>query len=180
LLVIIAVGSFYLTSGVHASAIQNRVSQPKSEKNESAMKILQIDVKINQPLHLSSPGMVEVQIKNKSVQAMLLNKRLAVGYGNSLSRELFLEVYKKHSDELVSRQARLYERNFSSLEDYIWIEPGQSISCTFNLFEWYVLPSSGDYEMVMYYQADETLALKPVGLLTGTYASERISLTVKP
>lgn len=178
--VAVAVG-YYLTTKVNASELKKLVTQPESEKNELAMKILQIDVKVlDQPLRLSKPGLMEVNITNKSAQAILLNKRLAVGYRSSLSRELFLEVYKKRSDEIVSQQARLYERTFSSLEDYIWVEPEQSISCIFNLFEWYVIPSSGDYEMILYYQADEALALKSAGLLEGIYASDRIGFTVIP
>jgi hypothetical protein len=48
------------------------------------------------------------------------------------------------------------------------------------LFEWYTLPSGGDFELVVYYQADEPLAAKPAELLAGTYSSERVALSVLP
>jgi hypothetical protein len=38
---------------------------------------------------------------------VLINRRLAVGYRDSLARELFVEVYKRGSGEVVSQKALL-------------------------------------------------------------------------
>jgi hypothetical protein len=145
------------------------------------MKVLEIEVKITtQPVRLSGPCMMEVRIINKSQQSVVLNRRLAVGYRNSDARELFVEVFERASNQLVSQEALLYQRDFAAPEDYLRIAPGESIAGSLDLFEWYKLRLPGDYEVVVYYQADETLAPKPADLLTGTHASERIPFTVIP
>jgi hypothetical protein len=180
---ILALISIYFGRRSNTSETSVVSNQPNSmpEKVESAMKVLQIDVKVlTQPVRLSGPCMIEVRITNKSHQSVVLNRRLSVGYKNSLSRELFIEVFEEGSNEVVSREGLLYERAFSSPDDYVRVEPEQSIGTSFNLFEWYKLRSPGQYELVVYYQADENLALKPAGLLEDIFSSERIPLTVVP
>lgn len=145
------------------------------------MEKLDLKVRIfTQPVRLSHPCKVEVRLTNRSFDAVLINRRLAVGYRDSHARELFAEVLKRESGEIVSQPALLYKRDFSSPEDYVWLAPGASTSTSFDLFEWYSLPSAGDFELIVYYQADEPLAAKPAGLLPGTYASERIAFNVTP
>jgi len=180
---ILALISIYFGRRSNISETSIVSNQPNSmpEKVESAMKVLQIDVKVlTQPVRLSGPCMIEVRITNKSHQSVVLNRRLSVGYKNSLSRELFIEVFEKGSNEVVSNEALLYERALSSPDDYVRVEPEQSIGTSFNLFEWYTLRSPGQYELVVYYQADENLAPKPAGLLEDIFSSERIPLTVVP
>jgi hypothetical protein len=156
-------------------------SPSNTKEKDSAMETLDLKVRIvTQPVHFSGPCRVEVRLTNQSPDAVLINKRLAVGYRDSAARELFAEVFKRESTEIVSQKALLYERAFSPPEDYVWLAPGQSVSTSFDLFEWYSLPTRGDFELIVYYQADEPLAAKPAGLLSGTYASERIALNVTP
>lgn len=144
------------------------------------MEILDAQVRIlTQPVRLSHPCKVEVRLTNRSPDAVLINRRLAVGYRDSVARELFVEVYKRGSDEMISQRALLYQRDFSSMEDYVWLAPGQSIATSFDFFEWYSLPSAGEFELIVCYQADEPLAPKPADLLLGTYCSERIAFNVK-
>lgn len=166
----------------NSSETPGRSDHLDSTVNErSAMKVLQIDVRIlTEPVRLSGPCMVEVRITNESHQPVIVNKRLAVGYENSLSRELFFAVFEKGSSDIVSREGLLYERPASSAEDYIQVAPEQSIAISFNLFEWYTLRSPGEYEVVAYYQADESLAQRPAELLAGTHSSERVPLAVVP
>jgi len=142
-----------------------------------------LDLKVHiltQPARLSHPCKIEVRLTNQSLNPVLINRRLAVGYRDSHARELFAEVLKPESGEIVSKPALLYNRNFSSPDDYVWLSPGQSIATSFDLFEWYILPSAGNFELVVYYQADEPLATKPADLLRGTHASEPIALSVVP
>lgn len=154
-------------------------SKSLSKKEELVMKALQIDGNILNPAApMSGPCMVEIRVTNKSPQPVRINRRLAVGYRNSQARELFLEVFKKGSTEVVSKQALLYERDFSPPDDYVWLAPEQSVSALFDLFKWYSLPSPGEYELMVYYQADEPLAAKPADLLTGTYSSERLAFRI--
>jgi len=149
------------------------------KRKGSAMETFDVEVRIlTQPLRLSQPCKVELRLTNRSLDAVLVNRRLAVGYRDSVARELFVEVYKRGSGEVVSQKALLYQRNFSSPEDYVWLAPGQSIATSFDLFEWYSLPSAGEFELVVCYQGDEPLAPKPAELLPGTYCSERVPLKV--
>jgi hypothetical protein len=110
---------------------------------------------------------------------VLINRRLAVGYRDSIARELFVEIYKRGSDEVGSRKALLYQRDLSSPEDYVWLAPGESIATSFDLFDGYTLPSAGEFDLIVCYQADEPLAPKAAGLLPGTYCSERVAFDVK-
>jgi hypothetical protein len=155
---------------------------PSSPKDKGfAMVILQIKVRIlTQLVRFSYPCKVEVQLTNRSINAVLINRRLAMGYRDSDARELFAEVFKRESDEVVSEEALLYNRDFSQTDDYVWLAAGQSVSTSFDLFEWYTLPGPGEYDLIVYYQADEPLAAKPANLLSGVYVSERIALSVTP
>jgi hypothetical protein len=145
------------------------------------MKALCIDVQIiTQPVRISDPCLIEVKLTNRTSQPALINRRLAFGYRDSHARELFVEVFRPGSDEVVSKRTKLYERDFSPPDDYVRLPPIQIVSTSFDLFDWYSLPAAGDYEMVVYYQADEPLAVKPVGLLFGIHSSARIAFTVVP
>jgi len=151
------------------------------KKKGPAMETLDLKVRIlTQPVRLSDPCKVEVRLTNRSHDAVLINRRLSVGYRDSVARELFVEVYKRASGELAGQKAQLYQRNFSSPEDYVAVAPGQSVATSFDLFEWYSLPSDGEFELIACYQADEPLAPKPAELLLGTYCSERVAFNVIP
>src|SRR4029453_5007129 len=180
---ILALVSIYFGRRSNTSETSIVSNKPNSmpEKGKRAMKVLKFNEKVlPQPVRLSGPCMIEVRITNKSHQSVVLNRRLSVGYKNSLSRELFIEVYEKGSNEVVSNEALLYERALSSPDDYVRVEPEQSISTSFNLFEWYTLRSPGEYEIVVHYQADENLAPKPADLLAGIFSSERIPFRIIP
>jgi hypothetical protein len=165
---------------VELTQVSNHSPSMPREKG-FAMKILDLTVRIlTQPVRFSYPCNVEVRLTNRSLDAVLVNRRLAVGYRDSVARELFVEVFKRESGEVVSQEALLYERDFSSIEDYVWLAPGQSIATSFDLFEWYSLPSAGEFELIVCYQADESLAPKPAKLLLGTYCSERVAFNVAP
>lgn len=143
------------------------------------MKTLRIDVQIiTQPVRISDPCLIEVKLTSQSARPMLINRRLSVGYQDSHARELFAKVFRQGSDEVLSKRTKLYDRDFSPPEDYVRLPPMQTASTSFDLFDWYSLPSAGDYELVIYYQADEPLAVKPVGLLLGIHSSARIAFTV--
>jgi hypothetical protein len=161
-------------------ALSNQSSSMSRERG-AIMETLDLKVRIlTQPVRLSHPCRVEVRLTNRSPDPVLINRRLAVGYRDSHARELFAEVFKPGSSEIVSQPALLYKRDFSSAADYGWLAPGESVSTSFDLFEWYTLPSAGDFELIVYYQADEPLAAMPAELLPGTYSSERVAFSVIP
>lgn len=171
----------YRKEAAGESLAENKMCYQYSSKEGNALEVLRIDVRIStEPVRMSDPCLVEVQLTNQSAQSVLINRRLAVGYRDSHARELFAEVFRRGSDELVSKRTKLYQRDFSPPDDYVSLLPGQSVSTSFDLFEWYSLPSVGEYELVVFYQADEPLAAKPNRLLTGTHNSGRIAFIVAP
>jgi hypothetical protein len=151
------------------------------KENGPVMEPLEVTALIRtQPVRLSRPCQVEIRVTNRSPDPVLVNRRLAVGYREGQAREVFAEVYRRGSDEIVSRPALLYQRDFSPPEDYVRLPPGHSVETTFALFEWYSLPSAGEFDLVVSYQADEPLAPKPAGLLGGIHTSDRVAFSVEP
>ncbi|MDX2506888.1 MAG: hypothetical protein QNL62_20765 [Gammaproteobacteria bacterium] len=57
------------------------------------------------------------------------------------------------------------------------LEPGETQSTTFNLFEWYLPASPGEYKLIAYYQADEELMELPDDIVWGVFASQPASWT---
>jgi hypothetical protein len=121
---------------------------------------------------------VEVTVTNDSPHPVTVNGRLAPGYRDSSSRELFVEVFD--GERQVAAQAMDYDRHAPQRDDYVELAPQQSLSTEIDLPYWYRLPGPGDYELVAYYQADEPLALDVPGLLSGTHASARVPLPWHP
>jgi|LGVF01.1.fsa_nt_gb hypothetical protein len=126
------------------------------------------------------PCIVKVTITNASKKPLLLNNRLAIGYRNSDSRELFGEVFKKGMDEIVSVEVEDYNRDSATAQNYSQLESGEEMTTSFDFCEWYELPLTlkGDFEMVIYYQADESDYEQPAGVLKGVFASERIPFKI--
>jgi hypothetical protein len=131
-----------------------------------------------QPVRRSQPARVAVRVTNSGTEPIVVNARLAVGYRESQARELFVEIFKPGSDDVVSQPTQLYQRSFSPPDDYRTLQPGASLASEFDLFDWYALPGPGSYELVVYYTADEPLASPPDNVLRGTHASARVALEV--
>ena len=142
------------------------------------MEPLRVEATVKtQPARLSLPCLIEVTVMNQSAAPLLIIARLSVGYRNSTDRELFAEVFRRGTNDLVSKEARLYQRDPPRHDEYVELDPGKSISTTFDLFRWYDLPGPGAYDLVVSYSIDQSLTL-PQGLLTGTYSSDRVLFDV--
>ncbi len=83
---------------------------------------------------------VHVRIRNDGEAPVRVARRLAVGYRGSDGRELFAEVHPPGSDELVSRQTKLYDRDPAKPEEYVPLAPGEELATDFDLIRWYALP----------------------------------------
>lgn len=126
----------------------------------------------------SMPATVTVRLTNQQAEPVLINKRLAMGYRNDLNRELFAEVFARGGSEVLSKEERDYQRDRSPATDYVWLQPGESVSTSFDLFRWYTLPGPGEYDLIVNYRADDARGAQPEGLLTGVHSSERVPLDV--
>jgi hypothetical protein len=131
-----------------------------------------------QPAYLAMPCRVEVTLTNQSAGPVVIVARLAVGYKDSTDRELYAEVFQRGTAQMVSKQARLYQRNPPGPQAYVSLEPGKSVFTTFDLFKWYKLPGPGSYDLVVSYKVDESLPNQPKDFVTGTYSSERVPFDV--
>lgn len=143
------------------------------------MQPLRVDAVVQTtPIRLSMPAWVEVKLTNQQTEPVLINKRLAIGYRNSVDRELFAEVFPRGGDKVISRQAAYYQRDPALASDYIWLQPGETVSTAFDLVDWYTLPGPGEYELVVSYQADDSPDGHPEGLLSGIHSSDRVPFDV--
>jgi hypothetical protein len=144
-----------------------------------AKTALQLAVEIpQQPVRLDRRCWVRVTLSNAGPERVLVNGRLAVGYRGNLARELYAEL----TDLATGGPALIYEvdydRRFSPRSDYVWLSPGESLSTTFDLWEWYAPSEAGRYLLVMYYQADEQLADAPEETVRGVCAAAPIELDI--
>lgn len=130
------------------------------------------------PSNFSMPAWVDVKLTNQQTEPVLINRRLGIGYRHSVDRELFAEVFQRGGNDVISKQAAYYQRDPASATDYVWLQPGESVSTSFDLFEWYTLPGPGEYDLVINYRADDALDARPEGLLTGVHSSERVPFDV--
>ena len=94
--------------------------------------------------------------------------------GDPHGRELFAEVHPPGSDELVSRQTKLYDRDPAKPEEYVPLAPGEELATDFDLIRWYALPGPGSYELQVFYEGDGMLAPQVDGAARGIYASGRV------
>lgn len=129
-------------------------------------------------ISLGTSCTVEVIIQNMGRKNVLLNSRLAVGYRDNLSRELFADLLDPVSGQPIQIAEVDYDRDFSSSSDYIYLEPGRSISGSFDLLEWYTPSTTGTYRLVVHYQADEPLASTPEDIVRGIHTADPVDLTI--
>lgn len=147
-------------------------------ENKAIDESIKVIVTMPDQIRYGQPCEIKVDIKNISASTVLVNKRLSVGYQQSLSRELYISICEKNTSKNIGLQKVLYNRNFSPESDFVWLLPQQQTSTHFNLFDWYDIPSAGTYTIRVCYQAGEELAYKPKELLKGVFCSEEKILTV--
>jgi len=104
---------------------------------------------------------------------------MAVGYRDNLSREIFADLIDAETGQPARIDAVDYNRNFSLASDYIYLNPDESISTSFDLLEWYPPVEGGTFKLVVYYQADEPLATAaPPNVVSGIIKSNQVVLTI--
>ncbi len=116
------------------------------------------------------PCLLKVTLTNRSKTRVRINKRLAVGYRDNDSRELFLALTDAQGRR-VEHMVVDYDRDPSAPSDYVWLPPGASISTQFNVFEWYRPKAAGSYRLTAHYQADEPDMDVPPDVFKGVVSS---------
>ncbi len=153
--------------------------QPKSQvmKNDERLALM-ISV-LSEPVYLGHPLMVKAILINNGDNAVLVNSRMALGYENMPSRELYLKIIDEKSGEHAGINEVDINRDFSTPGDFCSLAPGDSVKVTFNLFEFYQLTRPGKYRLTAYYDASEPLAAKPPGSDSGTVESNSLEVIVR-
>jgi hypothetical protein len=130
------------------------------------------------PAARSRPCRVQAILANSGPEAVLVNRRMALGYRDHVARELYADLLEAGSRKPAKYREVDYEREFSPPSDYIALAAGQEISSTFDLFKFYKPDRPGAYELTLHYQADEELAQTPDGIVKGVVSSEPVHLLV--
>jgi hypothetical protein len=154
------------------------IGQPKPQLMKNNEKLaLNIRV-LSDSVYLSHPLLIEAVLINNGDKAVLLNSRMAVGYENMPSRELYVKIVHDESNEVASYREVDINRDFSPPQDFRQLAPADSLKIIFDLFEFYQLTKPGKYRLTVYYQASEPLAHKPDGLYPGTVSGNALELNV--
>lgn len=145
-----------------------------NETKTLLLKILPLPDKIP----LIKPLKVEVSLENNGQDSVLVNKRMAVGYENSISRELYLKLVRVDQSEKLDNIEYDINRDFSPPSDYQWLQPGETIITSFDLLDYYHITKPGTHQLTAYYQADEDLADTPEEIYPYTVESKPVIVEI--
>lgn len=171
---------FILFVLLHSIAGVLHNGQPKSQEMKNDERLALMISVLSEPVYLGHPLMVEAKLINNGDNAVLVNSRMALGYENMPSRELYLKIIDEKSGEHADINEVDINRDFSTPGDFCSLAPGDSLKVTFNLFEFYQLTRPGKYRLTAYYDASEPLAAQPSGSDSGTVESNSLEVNVRP
>lgn len=141
---------------------------------------LQLNIKaVDGIVYLNQPCLIEVALWNRGETAVLVNKRLSLGFRDQLARELIAAIKDAAGGQPVELQHLSIDRNFSPAADYIELPPGQAITKTVDLFAYYKPEQTGIFTVTLYYQAGEPASRAPADVVRGIYSSNSIELDVR-
>ncbi len=141
------------------------------------MSPLRVEARISGPVARSGPAPVSVTITNVSDEPVLVNRRLAPGYRDSTSRELWADILDE-SGGPAEVSTIDYERDLPAAGDFGELAPAESIATEFDLFHYARPRRPGRYTVTIVYQADEAAAGPPAGIVAGEHAAAPIELDV--
>ena len=127
----------------------------------------------------SQPCILNVRLINTGQKPITVNQRMALGYRDSLSRELFADLVEAESNQPAKIRLARYDRDFSESSDYVILSPQQELSKPVDLFKYYLPANPGKYRLTLHYQADEELAQAPADVVKGIVSSEPVDLFVE-
>jgi len=123
------------------------------------------------PLRRADPAPVTVVLANAGSSSVPVNRRMAPGYLDSISREVYFDVDGEYG-------RRKYERNSPDPTDFGPLAPGELISAEIDLLGWYRLRAAGTYRVRAHYRCDEELAEPPAGTFAGVVDSPTVTVVV--
>lgn len=130
------------------------------------------------PLRREAPTPVQLVLRNAGDDPTVVNTRLAPGYRDSLSREVYFDLAPAEAGPPPQHLVK-YQRDFAPPEAYRALEPGEQLTTEVDLLHWYHVPGPGRYRVTAYYQADEPLATPPPSTTTGVVESPTYEIIVQ-
>jgi hypothetical protein len=125
-----------------------------------------------EPLRRADPAPVTVTLINTGSSPVLVNHRMAPGYVDSDSREVYFDVDGDYG-------RCKYERNAPTVDDFGPLGAGARISAQIDLLGWYRLRQPGSYRVVAHYRCDEEWVDPPPGTFDGVVDSEPVTIRVE-
>jgi hypothetical protein len=138
---------------------------------------LRVEAALDGPVARSGPAPVSVTVTNVSDSPVLVNTRLAPGYRDSTSREVWADL-RDETGAPASVATIDYERDFPAAGDYRELAPGESVTGGYDLFHYARPHRPGHYTVTVVYQGDEPVAKPPAGVVAGEHRAEPITVQV--
>lgn len=133
---------------------------------------LQLDLDLPRgPLRRSDGATVTVRLTNLGSGPALINRRMAPGYRESISREVYFDLDTHYG-------RRKYDRDLPGPSDYGILDAGESINAAIDLLAWYRNIEPGTYRLICHYDAAEPAADPPQAVVRGVVSGEPVDVTV--
>jgi hypothetical protein len=126
----------------------------------------------DEPLRRADPRPVTVVLTNDGTAPVVVNRRMAPGYVDSDSREVYFDVNGEYG-------RCKYERNPPTPGDFAPLGPGAQLTVEVDLLGWYRLREAGTYRVRAHYCCDEDWANPPPGTFWGVVDSNPVTLRVE-
>lgn len=138
---------------------------------------LEISV-LSEKTYLNRPLMIQAVLHNSGLKPVMINDRMALGYENQISRELYFRIVRSENDQEADFPKADINRDLSKPKDYHFLPPGESRKAVFNLFEFYRLTKPGEYRVTLFYDPSEPYTEKPDSLPAGIVVSNTLKISV--
>ena len=127
---------------------------------------------------LGEPIPVEVELVNQSQTELVVNSRFGMGYPDSLDRELYCEIQLESGESYTGYHSYMVDYRRKALGDHFFttLSPGESVSSSFDLHQWYHIVQPGVYQIRVVYDP-EPYGPKP-DAVSGKTTSTALILTV--
>ncbi|HEY5880770.1 MAG TPA: hypothetical protein VIU11_17800 [Nakamurella sp.] len=149
---------------------------------------LRLDLRVPaDPLRRADPVPVVVVLTNAGSSPVLVNRRMAPGYVDSISREVYFDMDMDTAGDGGDGDGgyggggygqRKYERELPAAADFGPLGAGEQIRAEIDLLGWYRLRAPGTYRVRAHYRCDEELAEPPAGTFAGVVDSPVMTVVV--
>jgi hypothetical protein len=134
---------------------------------------LRLELRVpSDPLRRADPAPVTLVLINAGPAPLVVNRRMAPGYVDSVSREVYFDVDGEYGK-------RKYERELPAPSDFVLLEAGAQLVAEIDLLGWYRLRAAGSYRVRAHYQCSEELVEPPPGAFVGVVDSAPVTIVVR-